>query len=399
LADVATFGDSQRSSYRGRRQSAAVLALVCLLAALTCQLGSAPAHASESASSTKPASSEKTWCVTKPNATWGSILDGSLVALSRRASIVPVALANDERSFFAEIYTKSYSGIVRIDARSSRYTKIKRFTEPENDQAVGKFDGRWLVWAEFHSMRDPNEFSIWSWDLRTQRLRQLGAATRSPSGDFWPSSWQAPDAFGGYATWQQGTGPNGRAEIHLVDLATGRDRIIRRGHPGGPFFVSGPRVIWPESMKLNAQTVMRAADVRTGRIVATPSALRHLRGGSWSASNGKSLMYATDGQKSLWWSPSLDVLPRRVYTTRHYQLVSVPLAEAWSRYTSFSVPHKTFVVDTVAGRYVRIYPGGWAIVGPKALVLLTPSKKKANHAITDIFFVPLKSLPPVPPCP
>ena len=109
-------------------------------------------------------------------------------------------------------------------------------------------------------------------------------------------------------------------------------------------------------------------------------------------------MYSTDGQKSLWWSPSLSASPRRVFTTRNYELVSVPLGEAWGRYTSFSIPLKTFVVDTVAGRYVRIYRGGWAITGPKALVLLTPSEKKANHAITDIFFLPLKSLPPVPPC-
>ena len=76
------------------------------------------------------------------------------MALSRRVSVVPLALANDGRSFFAEIYTKAYSGIVRVDATTSRYTEIKRFSDPTNDQAMGGFDGRWLVWTEYHSLYD-----------------------------------------------------------------------------------------------------------------------------------------------------------------------------------------------------------------------------------------------------
>jgi hypothetical protein len=79
-------------------------------------------------------------------------------------------------------------------------------------------------------------------------------------------------------------------------------------------------------------------------------------------------------------------------------LLGIPFDEVWGRYTTFGVPLKTFVVDTVAGRYVRILRGGWAMTGPNAFVLLTPSKKKADHAITNIYYVPLKSLPPIPPC-
>jgi hypothetical protein len=336
--------------------------------------------------------------VARPDSAWKRILNGHVVRLSRRISIVPLAVANDGRSFFAEINSKAYSGVIRINALSSRYKKIKRFSDPVNYQASGDFDGRWLVWAEYHSLYDPDDFTVWSWDSRTGRLRELGAATRSPSGNFWPSALQAPIVHDGYATWEQGSGPNGLGDVHVVKLATGRDRIVRRGHTGGPFLVNGPRVIWPESMKAGALTIMRTVDARTGLMVATPPALRNLRGGIWPASNGKSLMYATDIQKSLWWSPSLEVRPRRIFRTRGYNLLKIPLNEIWARYTSFSIPYRTYLVDTVAGRYVRISPGGWAITGPKALVLLTPSAKKANHAITDIFFLPLKSLPPIPPC-
>jgi len=356
--------------------------------AVSCQSGSS-----------LPGAKKGIWCVTRPNAAWERVLDGRLVALSRRASIGPLALANDGHSFFAEIYGKEYSGVVEIDARSSSYIKIKRFSDPVNYQASGDFDGRWLVWAEYHSLYDNlSDFSVWSWDSRTGRVRRIGLAKRAPGGGFWGSSWQAPVAHEGYAAWEQGAGPDSLGEIHVVDLASGHDRIVRRAHVAGPFLIDGPRVIWPESLKRGALSVWKTADARTGRMVVTPPALRKLRGIIWPASNGKSLLYGTDGQMSLWWSPSLEVPAKRVFTSRNYNLLGIPFDEAWGRYTSFSIPHKTYLVDTVTGRYVRIYPGGWAIVGSKALVLLTPSKRKANHAISDVFFLPLTSLPPVPKC-
>ena len=393
---MATSGDRNRSSYRGGRRFAAGLALACLLTA-GCQHGSSPPGASASAEGNR-ADSKQAWCKANPNDAWKKILDGRVVALSRRVSLVPLALANDERSFFAEIYSKDYSGVVKIDALSSRYIRIKRFADPVNYQAAGHFDGRWLVWAEYHSLYDPGDFTVWSWDSRSGRVSKIGAATRSPSGEFWPSSWHAPVAHDGYAAWEQGAGANETGEIHVVDLATGLNRVIRRGHPAGAFFIDGPRVVWPESMKRGELSMMRTADPKTGRLVAAPPALRKLRGPDWPASNGKSLMYASDGQTALWWSPSLGIAARRIYPGQRGDLLGIPLDEIWGRYTSFSIPLKTFVVDTVAGRYVRIFRGGWAITGPKALVLLTPSEKKANHAITDVFFLPVKSLPPVPPC-
>jgi hypothetical protein len=375
-----------------------VLVLVCFVAAAS-WFGSSLVLGSAGASLAKATESKQPWCKAKPNSAWKRVLRGRVVPLSRRVSIGPIALANDGRSFYAEIYSKGYSGVVKINALSGRYIKIKRFSDPVNYQVSGDFDGRWLVWAEYHSLYDYlSDFTVWSWDSRTGLLRRIGRAKRSPSGKFWPSAWQAPVAHEGYAAWQQGACPDNLGDIHVVDLATGRDRIVRRGHSSGPFLIDGHRVIWRESMKRGALTVMRAADARTGRMVATPLALRKLRGALWPASNGKSLLYATDDQTSLWWSPSFSVTPRRVYKGRKYSLLGIPLNEVWGRYTSFSIPLKTFVVDTVAGRYIRIFRGGWAITGPNAFVLLTPSKKKADHAITNIYYVPLKSLPPIPPC-
>ena len=327
------------------------------------------------------------------------MLRGGLVDLSRHGSVVPLALASGPRSFFAELYTKAYSGIVQVDAASGRYTKIKRFKNPPRDQALGGFDGRWFVWTEYHSLRNPDDYSVWSWDSRTGRLHQIGAAVRSPSGQFWSSVWQGAVALDGYATWEQGSGPNRLGDIRVVDLESGRTRIIRRGHPAGSFLVpgrSGPLVVWPESMKPGALTIMRAAEASTGRAVATPPALRRLRGGLVPVTDGRAIAYATDNWRSLWWSPSLEVAPRRVYTAPKGEFIEnwVHLA---NHYVSFTVWPKAYLADASIGRYLEINPGGDTHLGPNSLALGKPPKTKASR-IADIVFLPLKSLPPIPPC-
>ncbi len=324
------------------------------------------------------------------------MLGGGLVELSRRVSVAPLALAADGRSFFAEIYSKAYSGIVRVDAASSRYSKIKRFQNPTRDQALGGFDGRWFVWTEYHSLRDPDDFTVWSWDSRTGRSRKIGAARRSKNRQFLPSAWQAVVAFDGYAAWEQGSGPNNLGEIRVANLRTGRERVVRRGHVGGPFLVNGPLLVWPESMKRGALTILRTAEAKTGRVVATPTALRSSRGGLVPVTDGRAIAYATDQWRSLWWSPSLDVAPRRVYTAPKGNFI-----ENWvhvaGRYVSFTVWPKAYLADTSNGRYVEINPGGDTHLGPKSLALGKPPKNKANR-VADIVFLPLKSLPPIPPC-
>lgn len=393
---MATSGDLKGKSYRGGRRPVAVLVLACFIAA-NCQYGSSPARGSMRAVRTESAGTKKMWCKAKPDTSWKKVLNGGLVALSRRASVVPLALANDGRSFFAEIYTKAYSGVVRIDAASSRYTKIKRFSDSVNDQASGSFDGRWLVWAEYHSLYDPSDFTVWSWDSRTGQIRQIGAATRSPGGEFWSSSLQAPVALDGYATWEQGSGPNNLGDIHVVDLAKGRDRIVRHGHSEGPFLVAGPLVVWAESMKPGALTVMRAASVRTGRLVATPPALRNLRGGLAPVSDGKALAYITGYWGSLWWSSSPETTPRRVLRSRVGYTIDNSLQVA-GHFVFFGIQPVSYFANAASRRFVKINQGGFARLDAKAFVFLKPPAKKALHGISDVVFVPLKSLPPIPPC-
>jgi hypothetical protein len=338
------------------------------------------------------------WCEAPLDSAWKSVLKGKVVALSEHALVAPMATANDGRSFFSFIHTKAFTGVVKIDAESSRYKTIQRVANPRTDgPAGGRFDGRWLVWTDYHSLSETGNFAVWSWDSRTGKLKQIGATKRPPSGDYWPSAWQTAVALDGYATWEQGSGPNGIGEIHVVDLKSGRERIVRRGHVGGSFLIKGHRVVWPESMKPGALTVMRTADARTGRAVATPPALRGVRGGLAPVTDGESVVYAADGWMSLWWSPSLQVAPRRVFTSSSGNHV-----ENWvhlvGHYVSFTVWPKAFLADTSSGRYVQISSGGETVLGTKSLALMRPAKTKSSYPHNKIVLLPLRSLPPIPPC-
>jgi hypothetical protein len=68
------------------------------------------------------------------------------------------------------------------------------------------------------------------------------------------------------------------------------------------------------------------------------------------------------------------------------------------RFVFFGVQPLSYFANAASGRYLQINASGWARLDMKTLVLLRPSMRKTLHAITDVVFIPLKSLPPIPPC-
>src|SRR5438105_3544318 len=113
---------------RGRRAAMASLVLVV----------GAACHSSRTAAPARTQSGHvRPWCRAPSSAAWKDALAGGVVALSRHASVVPWAVGSDGRTFFASLYSKPFSGVVRIDAASSRFTRIKRFADARNDQADG----------------------------------------------------------------------------------------------------------------------------------------------------------------------------------------------------------------------------------------------------------------------
>jgi hypothetical protein len=344
------------------------------------------------------ASTERRWCEAKPNEAWRTVLARSVVELSHTVSIVPLAPGGDGRTFFATIYTPSFSGVARVEARTGRVTLIKPFPNASTDQAGGgAFDGRWLVWREDHSLFNWNDFTVWAWDSRTDSLKQIGAAEHGPDGSFWPSTWRHPDVSNGVATWEQGAGPDSLGDIHVVRLATGEGKVVRHGHPGGSFFTGPNRIVWPESMRRGALTVFRAADSRTGATVAPPPVLRGLRGIGALVTDGKAIAYPSARFGSLWWAPSLSGKPSQIAIAGYGDSIDNSVRIA-GRYFLFGIAPHSYLADSTTHRYVEISAGGWGLLDARILVFLPSSPTKAHHLVSDVLFVPVASLPPVPPC-
>lgn len=272
-------------------------------------------------------------------------------------------------------------------------TRIKRFPDPAKDQAWGSFDGRWLLWFEGHSSYNLGDFTVFAWDSRTARLVKIG----SGAARFRWSSWRQPYVRGGIATWEQASGPSQVGEVHVFDLASGRDRIIRHGYAGAPTFVGDRLVVWPESLRFRGPTRMQAADARTGRHATVPTAVRALHGipAATFVTYGRTIVYPGDST-SLSWSPSPSVSPTLIARADGDHLDnSVQVA---GRYIFFSVSPHAYLADTVTRRYIQVSTGGLGLLSEKAFVLLSPSRQKASHVIAEVLFLPLASLPAMPSC-
>jgi hypothetical protein len=343
--------------------------------------------------------SQRGWCKAESSAAWQRVVSRHIVALSKTTPLVPLAVADDGRSIFVAVYSSSFSGVASIDATTGALTRIRAFPDPKFDQAAAAFDGRWLVWNEYHGFDSFNDFTTWAWDARTRKLTQIGAATRGPSGQFWDSPWRGPDVHDGIATWVQGVGPNQLGEVHTYNLHSGRDLVVRHGHPGGAFLLDHHLLIWAEASAPGIPTRMHAASAVNGASARLPRALLSLRNVTGLKTDGSRIAYPDARYKSLWWAPSPSAEPREVVPTRHLHHVDNSVLVS-GRYVGFGIYPETFLADTTIGRYVELSNhGGWTIVNHTDLLVVYGTTKKVLHPLLRVAFVPLRDLPPMPICP
>jgi hypothetical protein len=320
------------------------------------------------------------------------------VGLSRATPLVPFALGHDRRTFFASVYSPRFSGVAQVEARTDVVKRIKAFPDPAKDQADGAFDGRWLVWSEYHSLTSLDDFTVWAWDSRSGQVTRIGAAAQSSDGEFWPSPLQAPDARDGIATWVQGIGFDGMAAVHVYDLRTGHGMIVHRGHAQGSFLFVPRRVGWPESPRPGRVTRMNVASALTGKRARVPRALRTVDGVSGLATDGHRIAYPNAPYRSIWWSPSLRRQPREILTARSSDHIDDSV-QIGGRYIGFGIWPSLFVADTKTRRYLRVARhGGWTQVDDTTLLVASGSPTKVIHPRLRIAFVPLGKLPPIPAC-
>jgi hypothetical protein len=337
------------------------------------------------------------WCTASPDRAWRQWLGGPAVALSTTASVTPWALAGDGRSFFASIVSSDYSGVVRIDATTGTYVRIRPFRDARQFQAVGGFDGRFLAFREYHRLNDGlADFTVHAWDAQTGVSWQIGAAAPDGHGGFFPSPWRDISVRDGFATWTTGTGDDGSGAVHVYDLARRADRVVRRGHPAGSALLDGGIVVWPESPGPGEAALMRAATV-AGDPVAVPAAFagRGLMDGF--ATDGRAVALPTDDWRRLSWTADATAPRETVLTAPTDEVIANGLSVAGSL-VGFGIDPTVFLADASVGRAVALPDVSYTLVDDQSVLVLSRAVGKALHPIQPVRLLARRSMPTMPAC-
>jgi len=313
--------------------------------------------------------------------------DASLRAALRRpvpgslqGEVVPLGASADGRTAYVSAWTPGFSGVAAMNVAAGHLRRIRAFPDPAVDQADGASGGRWLVWAETHSLRSLDNFTVYAWDSATGRLRRLGHSRRGRHGAPWPSPWHAPAVSGNHAAWAQGYGPGGEVEVMLANLATGKVSVVRRGHAQPPFFDRN-LLVWPESDQPGAQTTLHALSLSTGQPAALPAALRAVHGTDFVVTDGTRTAYLNPGLTVLYFSPDQDQPAHAVLRLKaganFAGLAIAPGSLAWV------TTGATYLASTRTGVYTRVTRayGDATGSGPDLVISDAPSEKAAHPVL------------------
>ncbi|OIQ73545.1 hypothetical protein GALL_448180 [mine drainage metagenome] len=301
------------------------------------------------------------------------------VARTRRVPTYPIALSADGSRMFVSTYGRDFSGVAELVVASGRLHPIHAFAHPDRYGAGGAFDGRYLVWFEYHSLYGLDDFTAYSYDTRSGTIRVIGQPHTDAQGNLYSSPWQDPVASAGYAAFALGVGAGGLTEVVGVELATGVRKVLRRGHAQAPIMV-GTTVIWPESAAPGVETTLRAVDVRTGRTVELSPVLRAVHGTLMRVGNGTEFAYTNPSHRELFYSPAPGIPAKSVLRLDGYeQFQGLGMAAHTLVWTTTEA---TYVADTRTGRYARLVTyGGW-VASTGAVSIGDPPSIKMNHPIS-----------------
>ena len=231
-------------------------------------------------------------------------------------SVIPFERSRSSGTVAAAVYGAAFSGVALVDASSGRIVRrADAFGDPGVDQAGGQYDGRTLVWKEYHSQQGLADYTVKAWSARTGKVRVIGQAHRADDGHTFPSPWQDPVLGGGYAAWVEGTDDRGAGDIVLYDTRRHRRRVVHRGHPGW-LLIAGGKLIWAEASRPGAMTEIRAIDLHTKRRVAPPAALASLRGVWGFVSDGRGYAWVGSDSRSVYYAKSAGEAARLVVRLR-----------------------------------------------------------------------------------
>ena len=331
-------------------------------------------------------------------ASWQQALTAGRLAHGPGESLIVQSVSGRPDAVAVSRAAPDWSGLelVRLDGSVRR---VHAFDDPDSDQILGvASDGRYWVWSQTHSVYNWDDWTLWSFDAVTGRVRQLARSTFTANGEPVPGPFLFPAAQDGQAAWSRGN-PDGTSTLYLTDLATGRSRVAATGHPSTPLFAHH-LLVWPESPAPGALSQLRAADPTTLRPVELPAALRQVRGPNWLTADGDRLVWASADYTQLYtwtWANPTDP-PRRLLDVGPAEHIGQPHATgdliAWAGdHAMFAYDLRSDAVTQLTAEY-----GGVAVAGTLLAVSEQETTVKSTHPVLSVTLVDTTHLPPLPGC-
>ncbi|MER5933563.1 hypothetical protein [Streptomyces sp. NPDC002054] len=249
-----------------------------------------------------------TFCRAALPADWQRAQTSGALTAASGETLDPIAVAPDGKSVFAVSRAAGAPALVWLREHGTRRTTVHTAAHPERGGfGLADFDGRWLVFSVLHSNDIASKWDLYAWDsVSGGAPRRIAQSALGPDGAVVPGPFLYPWVHRGRATWVQAVGDGTRnqklsdiqRQVHLYDLATGSDRIVRSGHMA-PSFFAGETVVWPEAFAMDTPVKLAAADA-AGNPVQLPAALSAAEGSPSPASDGTTWAWTGADRRTLY---------------------------------------------------------------------------------------------------
>ena len=258
---------------------------------------------------------------------------------------------DDAGWMFIEERGRHFAGVSLWNVKTGEQRRVHKFADPRSYQAGGGFDGRYLFWQESHSLESFDDFSLYSYDIRTGKTSHLADSIGDAKGNSYPSPLANPVISGGFGAWVQGVGP-GVSALKLVDLRTGQIRTARQGRIGPVQFV-GDKLIFVEPQSEGFHLV--ALDLHSLKAVPGPTALDGARNVAFfKVSPDGKIAYIDQTLRQLWFSNGPDRAPKLVAQLPEEFGFQGALEMSDSGIIYASQGHGSYFIDVSTGNAVKI---------------------------------------------
>jgi hypothetical protein len=266
------------------------------------------------------------------------------------------AASEDGKVAFAEVGAMGSQGHqwAKLSDDGRQRVTIQSFpAQDKTSQTLGaSFDGRYLAYTVTHLLTGWDDWTLYVWDsVSGGAPKEISHSARDAKGDPVTGPINYPIAYHGRVYWPQGTA-DGTVDIRQYDVTTGRQSVVRAGHPAGPFRM-GTLLVWPESPAPDALTKLNAISLDNGQPVALPAVMAGVSGPGAIDATNDTLVWANTDRNALYvWKTSWPE-PKRILQIDSGSLDRPHVA---GQIVSWDNGKAQFALDLRSGAYTQLTP-------------------------------------------